>query len=202
MYSTTTLTHFHLPSLAPTYETAYRQSRQLLHQQQSARLKHPRPADEAARPSGLPTPPSDAMGTTYQAPNLASCGNRHPHHHSAFMSTLASNDRPKANLSDAVYEPSSRYTLPSQQQQQQQQQHQNAQAFAQSRAPVAASVVPQLSKSRQSTRSSTPQSGPMMSADPSTATRDATMVLHSLQIPACVSPRGGNLADFAAQVSY
>jgi hypothetical protein len=26
------------------------------------------------------------------------------------------------------------------------------------------------------------------------------MVLHSLQIPTCISPKGGNLADFTAQV--
>jgi hypothetical protein len=28
-----------------------------------------------------------------------------------------------------------------------------------------------------------------------------SLVYHSLQIPKCISPSGGNLADFAAQVS-
>jgi hypothetical protein len=33
-----------------------------------------------------------------------------------------------------------------------------------------------------------------------TAVRDAAMVLHNLQIPTCISPNGGDLAEFTAQV--
>lgn len=191
MYSTTALAHFQ-PTFLPTHESTFRQTGRLPpFTKKQSKLKHPLPADEATRLSGLRTPPADDMGTTYEAPSLASCGSRHAHH-SAFISTLPSNDRPKATLNDAIYEPTSKYTLPSQQ---------HAQVFTQSRAN-AGHPASHASTSRHSTRPSTPQSGPIVSADPSTATRDATMVLHSLQIPACVSPRGGNLADFAAQVSW
>lgn len=58
--------------------------------------------------------------------------------------------------------------------------------------------------SRLPTRPSTPNS--THSSHPASGTNSAngdaqSMVLHSLQVPACISPKGGNLADFAAQVT-
>lgn len=57
--------------------------------------------------------------------------------------------------------------------------------------------------SRQPTRPSTPNSTQSsQTASIGTVGGDAqSMVLHSMQIPARISPNGGNLADFAAQVS-
>lgn len=57
--------------------------------------------------------------------------------------------------------------------------------------------------SRQTTRPSTPNSShSSQPASISTVGGDAqSMVLHSMQIPARISSKGGNLADFAAQVS-
>ena len=57
--------------------------------------------------------------------------------------------------------------------------------------------------SRLPTRPSTPNS--THSSHPASGTNSAngdvqSMVLHSLQVPARISPKGGNLADFAAQV--
>lgn len=55
--------------------------------------------------------------------------------------------------------------------------------------------------SRQSTRPSTPNSTRSSHTGSGSASGgDDSMVKHSLQIPARISPRGGNLADFAAQV--
>lgn len=55
--------------------------------------------------------------------------------------------------------------------------------------------------SRQPTRPSTPNSA--RSSQTAATTGDSqSMVLHSMQIPACISPKGGNLADFAAQVKF
>lgn len=192
MHSAATPLNFHLPPLATLHKSACGQSRRIppfLRQPEKPKIHST--ADEATLQSGLRTPPADDMGTTYQIPNLGSCVNHHAHHHAPYVSTLASNDRTRKAFNDGVYESPSRYAMPSQQQE----------SFAQSRAGHAASASIS-STSRHSTRPSTPQSGPMTAAEQATATRDATMVLHSLQIPTCISPRGGNLADFAAQVSY
>lgn len=56
--------------------------------------------------------------------------------------------------------------------------------------------------SRQTTRPSTPNSThSSQAASVTTLGADAqSMVLHSMQIPKCISPKAGNLADFAAQV--
>ncbi|KUI58813.1 Meiotically up-regulated gene 80 protein [Cytospora mali] len=57
---------------------------------------------------------------------------------------------------------------------------------------------------RQSTRPSTPNSAHSShaaSAANSTNGDIQSMVLHSLQVPACISPKGGNLADFSAQLT-
>lgn len=85
-----------------------------------------------------------------------------------------------------------------QQQQRQYQSSQQIQVAPQARLSVsgAASHV-----SRHSTRPSTPNSGYSSHTASATSTSgDASMVKHSLQIPARISPKGGNLADFSAQV--
>lgn len=89
-------------------------------------------------------------------------------------------------------------SLQNQQPQRQYQSSQQAQAPPQARLPVsgAASHV-----SRHSTRPSTPNSGHSSHTASGTSTSgDSSMVKHSLQIPARISPKGGNLADFSAQV--
>ncbi|KAM5371254.1 hypothetical protein ACJZ2D_008055 [Fusarium nematophilum] len=56
---------------------------------------------------------------------------------------------------------------------------------------------------RQVTRPSTPASESTVTVDKDGATsrRGSELVFHSLQIPKCISPAGGNLADFAAQMT-
>lgn len=88
-----------------------------------------------------------------------------------------------------------------QQQQQQQRQFQSsqqAQVAPQARLSVSG---PASHVSRHSTRPSTPNSGYSSHTASATSTSgDASMVKHSLQIPARISAKGGNLADFSAQV--
>lgn len=188
MPSTATPSYLHLPPLAPSYKSACVPVYPL---RQPEKVHYHYGANETTPQSGLRTPPAESMGTTYQVPSLGSCGDHHAHHHAPYVSALASSDRQRKAFSDAVYEPTPTHSMPNYQQQ----------VSTQPRAtqPPPSSVLP--SNSRHSTTPSTPLSGPMAAADEATASRDATMVLHSLRIPACISPKGGNLADFAAQVS-
>lgn len=85
-----------------------------------------------------------------------------------------------------------------QQQQRQYQSSQQAHVPPQARLPVSGSAS---HVSRHSTRPSTPNSGYSSHTASATSTSgDASMVKHSLQIPTRISPKGGNLADFSAQV--
>ncbi|KAJ2957352.1 hypothetical protein NQ176_g11251 [Zarea fungicola] len=56
--------------------------------------------------------------------------------------------------------------------------------------------------SRYPTRPATPISDATMPSQGSSSRRNSdTLIFHSLQIPKCISPNGGNLADFAAQMT-
>ncbi|KAK2062793.1 cyclin [Colletotrichum caudatum] len=56
--------------------------------------------------------------------------------------------------------------------------------------------------SRHSTRPSTPTSGAIGKSDGTCSRKGSSaLVLHSLSIPSCINPKGGNLADFAAQIT-
>jgi hypothetical protein len=54
--------------------------------------------------------------------------------------------------------------------------------------------------SQKSARPATPTSGGTM-ADKDAAAKERALVIHSLQIPRCISPRGGNLADLVADLT-
>ena len=85
------------------------------------------------------------------------------------------------------------------------QQQQPSASQGRSLSHVLPSTAPQQQPTaRPATRPATPSSVKSVqsqSDDASTAARDAGMVLHNLQIPTCISPNGGDLADFTAQVS-
>lgn len=81
---------------------------------------------------------------------------------------------------------------------------QSRQQYQQQQIPLQTRQASSSTISRQPTRPSTPNSGhsSQTAGSGGTLTGDAqSMVLHSMQIPARISPKGGNLADFAAQVS-
>lgn len=135
------------------------------------------------------------MSAVYHGPQAVAYGSRVPtreHHGLAQMER----SRPYAQEAQTGMESYQRY--PSQSQLQQYQPPVPLQA----RHVVNPSSHP---VSRQPTRPSTPNSthsSHTASAANSTNGDTQSMVLHSLQVPACISPKGGNLADFSAQVRY
>lgn len=159
--------------------------------------------------NGLRTPPTDEMSTVFQ-PQLASWENHAIHNYPAAVPQAA---RPTAPVTDA--RASQYYRYPTQQQQSQPQpqttynhcyQHELSTQPAQPQLNLHATS--QVSQHRngpisaesqalgQTIRPSTPASTASGSKDES-----ESLVYHSLQIPKCISPSGGNLADFAAQMT-
>lgn len=100
-------------------------------------------------------------------------------------------------MSDAIYDTNSRYsTSEDYAPQPQYQESQQEQYVRQSRSRDVPSTV-----SQPPTRPATPSSATSAKSEAFIKKRDARMVLHDLQIPTCISPNGGDLADFTAQVS-
>ncbi|KAK2039163.1 cyclin [Colletotrichum somersetense] len=78
-------------------------------------------------------------------------------------------------------------------------------SYSQPQQPVtnpASSTSQYSTTSRHSTHSSTPTSGAIGKSDGTCSRKGSSaLVLHSLSIPSCINPKGGNLADFAAQIT-
>jgi hypothetical protein len=157
------------------------------------------------------------MSTAFQ-PTLANYGSHAMHDYPPLVPQAA---RSKAPLNDSRN--SGYYRYPSQQQQQQQHHHQAQQQMHHrhqqsqqlalqvpfpsdpSNNSSLSSVTQTSSASRLPTGPSTPASGSIASVqiEGSTSRRGSeTLIYHSMQIPKCIAPAGGNLADFAAQVRF
>lgn len=170
--------------------------------------------------SGLRTPPFDDMSTVFH-PSLASYDSHGVHSYPAASSQAA---RAKAAVSESRTSQYYRDAVPSQQPQHQhqyQQMQHNRQVYQQPLhqcevQPISAiplhrngsiSSNQPASISRQCVGQSTPPSTFPVSAAPLGNEQDTleketeSLVYHSLQIPKCISPKGGNLADFAAQMT-
>ncbi|KAI1105665.1 hypothetical protein F4804DRAFT_341005 [Jackrogersella minutella] len=137
---------------------------------------------------GLRTPPAENnMNATYHNPVLSNTYNSHVAL-ARQPNALVQTGRSGGALCDAIINPFPTAHPPHQPQYQQ---------------PHPAQVVvpqqPQPS-SRPSTRSTTPASTGTLSvrSEGTVSRKDSAMVTHSLQLPACISPNGGNLDDFAA----
>lgn len=178
-------------------------------------------ANEAAlHGGGLRTPPAeDGMGTTYQHnPVLSSTYDSHVAL-ARQPNGLGQASRPGVSLCDAALnqvarpqpvpiqqqhlQPQAQHQFPHQQQHHithQQQQQQQPPSHLQQVVHHASSLAPPSTTSRHSTRPSTPSSTASTSQhhERTVPRRDSTLVMHSLQLPACISPNGGNLDDFAA----
>lgn len=165
--------------------------------------------------SGLRTPPSDEMSTAFQ-PQLASYDSHAMHNYPAAVpqaarATTAMNDTRGAQY----YRYAAAQTQQSQSQQQQPQTHYSHYPYQQQQATHLQQEphsVAHVSQSRNGSVSSATQSicssrqtlRPLSPSSASTITRSKdeteSLVSHSLQIPKCISPAGGNLSDFAAKV--
>ncbi|KAI2636262.1 hypothetical protein GGS26DRAFT_485918 [Hypomontagnella submonticulosa] len=145
---------------------------------------------------GLRTPPAENnMSAAYHNPVLSNTYNSHvalarqPH--------MVQTGRTMGVLCDTVVNP---FTTA----------HAHHQSQYQQPNPATQVVVPQQHQqpqpqqqqhsSRPSTRPTTPASTGSLSvhSEGTVSKKDSTMVTHSLQLPSCISPNGGNLDDFAA----
>ncbi|KAK5655329.1 hypothetical protein OQA88_5896 [Cercophora sp. LCS_1] len=167
--------------------------------------------------SGLRTPPTDEnMGTTYQMPNMASYENHHSIHHPGYAPTAAS-ERPRPALNERPA-PNGQPHNPTMQCYNQQAVLPQPRVSQSSSSPASVQQASnnlyqpqaQQQQPQQHAQPTQPQSPPRHPSTPNSGTakdnpelsaRDSAMVLHSLQIPVCISPKGGNLADFAAEVT-
>jgi hypothetical protein len=149
----------------------------------------------SSRLSGIRTPPTDDMSTAYHASQLSSYDN---HVVPAYSSGLGPTGRPTAASSEAVehsqhsrYPTSNVYLSTSSQSLLR---NDVSSALGQQRGPA----------SRHSTRPSTPMSGgtAMGSQHTDNTSRRGSQAVtgSSLQIPSTISPNGGSISDFAAQV--
>ncbi|KAK1827020.1 cyclin-domain-containing protein [Podospora conica] len=154
------------------------------------------------------------MGTRYQMPAMAPYEN-HLQHHAGYAPPMSAAERQRPALSERPYPNEQVYPGGSQYSNQ----AQNQQPFSLPRprpipssssnsyAPTAnppqyppqPSQAPSQSASQKPTRPATPTSGTM--ADKDAAAKERALVIHSLQIPRCISPRGGNLADLVADLT-
>ncbi|KAK0609724.1 hypothetical protein B0T17DRAFT_594004 [Bombardia bombarda] len=134
------------------------------------------------------------MGTAYQVPKMASYENSHIHH-SAYPPTMASSDRTRVALNERsapnehMFNPTSRCPASSQNQNQQQY------ALSQSRTLSCSCCSCSTPYSSGEVARGGAMAGTVLSS------RDSDMVMHSLAIPPCISPLGGNLADFVAELT-
>ncbi|KAI1487559.1 hypothetical protein F5X96DRAFT_141242 [Biscogniauxia mediterranea] len=169
---------------------------------------------------GLRTPPAETtMSTAYQHPIMANTYDSHVALARQPATAMPTSRTAGALRCDATANPFSRTQSqphhhshhqhqPTYHQQQQQQTHTHTQTQTQTQTQSAHStstLAPQPTSvsSRHSTRPSTPASTGSLSvhSEGTVSKRESTMVMHSLQLPHCISPRGGSLDDFAAQMT-
>ncbi|KAK6949788.1 hypothetical protein Daesc_008109 [Daldinia eschscholtzii] len=136
---------------------------------------------------GLRTPPAENnMSTTYHNPVLSNTYNSHVAL-ARQPAGLVQADRTGGMFCDVVSGFPTTHPAP----QSQYQQHYPSQTMVSQQS---------RSSSRPSTRPTTPASTGTLSthSEGTVSKKDSTMVTHSLQLPTCISPNGGNLDDFAA----
>ncbi|RBR20686.1 uncharacterized protein FIESC28_05203 [Fusarium coffeatum] len=168
--------------------------------------------DTLALGDGLRTPPTDDMSTVFQPP-VASWDSHAIHNYTSAVPQTA---RAPATINDTGKSQYYRYPVqqPEQQHQPQPQNTYNHYYQQEQSTHPTHELHPtsQVSQHRNGSISTASHTVPVVgqTAQPSTpadststATRDdaESLVYHSLVIPKCISPAGGNLADFAAQMT-
>jgi hypothetical protein len=189
MCSTALPSTFHYFPPSPTHISCGQSQRLPFPASQNIRL--PRlVAAERALSSGLRTPPADTMSTTYQAP-LSNYDNHVP----AYSLGLAQAVRANTALGDGVRQPYSQHTA-------QYYSHPPSQGHLRNNPSSGSSQ--HITTSRHSTRPSTPTSSETMAAsraEGASSRRGSHAVsVVGTQIPAIISPNGGSISDFAAEV--
>jgi hypothetical protein len=168
--------------------------------------------DTLALGDGLRTPPTDDMSTVFQPP-VASWDNHAIHN---YPSAVPQTARAPATINDTGKSQYYRYPVQQAEQQHQPQPQNTYNRYYQQEQSAHPThelhPTSQVSQHRNGSISTASHTVPVagQTAQPSTppnststATRDdaESLVYHSLVIPKCISPAGGNLADFAAQMT-
>ncbi|TLS30788.1 hypothetical protein PpBr36_03300 [Pyricularia pennisetigena] len=177
--------------------------------------KNPSPGGAAPLLSGLRTPPSDDMGTTYQAPNIGQHdanpypslnGYSGPRSRSSVSNGQAVLDSYPRYHQYATQASGREYQMPATQQSQQQpsqvaQPQPIARESQHTQATATVSYAPQTAVAQPS-RASTPKSSGTVASQVSMSQKDvASLAGQSLEIPMCISTRGGSLSVLAAQMT-
>ncbi|GAB0141374.1 hypothetical protein EsHS_00001971 [Epichloe bromicola] len=131
---------------------------------------------------GLKTPPVDEMSATYQPVMAAYNGHLQP-----CTTTLSQPNHLKPVMDDV--RTSQQYRYPSQQAQLQHKSHHHSTSSHLAN-PTAL----------QASRPATPSTGTPDTSKMASRRGSETLIYHSLQLPKCITPAGGSLSDFAAQV--
>jgi len=183
------------------------------------KTSQPQKPPQRSLPVGLSTPPAEtdnAMGTTYEVRHLATCENYPLCHSSIYASSLASSDACRSALSERVANeqsctPHHRYAaFPSAQPQD----YATSQPSMVSALRVSTHKLTTASSIEQDVGSHNQQFDPrcLSRASPSPLIRsesddmepnseDSSLTIHSMAVPGCISPNGGNLADFMAEMT-
>ncbi|KAK4196425.1 hypothetical protein QBC40DRAFT_309895 [Triangularia verruculosa] len=136
------------------------------------------------------------MGTTYEMPHLAS-SKSHIHHHPTHAPPMPQQDRYRPALNERpapnkqMYNPTSRCSAPVYQPQP------HVQTAPRPYLPSAAPAVVAPSSMSAPRRQGANRHPPRQSSLP----LDTSLVFHSMDVPECISPRGGNLAHLMAEVT-
>ncbi|KAM3471443.1 hypothetical protein MY8738_009327 [Beauveria namnaoensis] len=140
-------------------------------------------------------PLADNMSATYQSSYAA-----YDHAAHNYPAAVAQPSRPKAMAADPRSLQYLRYPSQPGQQPVHQQSLSQPQHALRHDVPTRSQQPPR--DSRYLARPPTPSSETTMPTQESRSRRNSdTLIFHSLQIPKCISPAGGNLADFAAQMT-
>lgn len=169
----------------------------------------------AVLPRGLCTPPDDdKMGTAFEVPHLVSCENYHVYHPSACASAVPPSDRrrqalserppPNASNANHTFNTSSSCSVPLPDHPQQPRLPQGPGPSAPPAAAFPATARSTAGREYAHAQPARPSASTSTSAAPAVVEQpgaDAGLTLHSMKIPARISPKGGNLADFMAEVA-
>ncbi|KAK6079330.1 cyclin [Seiridium cupressi] len=196
----------HLPS--PAEPRGYWQSQRQIPSVALKQIYHTSLANEASlQTGGLQTPPAEVnMSTAYHPRNSTLSSTYNSHVGMARQPAgLGQMSRGGSVLCDATVGHIGRSQAQQQSQMQQHQQQPEYQSQPQqsyyNSNPTAGTSMSYTDTSRHSTRPSTPSSATSTvhsQFEGTVSRRDSTMVMHSLQLPSCISPKGGNLDDFAS----
>lgn len=210
-------THCSVTHMLPTPAAGFHSSHRQQHPPSSICLPKPHLSSShqhtAGRSLGLRTPPVDDMSTTYHAP-LASYDSHAMHAYPQQLSQPARAKMPMANdqANAQVYRPPVQVVQqqPHQHMAQQPQSQPSQQYAAQwwpakSAVPAVPAPLPSNTTTQPHRRPTSPPAptttfAPAQAAQQSSQDKMETLIYHSLVIPKRISPNGGNLSDFSAQV--